>query len=259
DRVSTPEQVMHMERMNRSNSPQSRNMDNNRKQSPSPASGVRQIQHKPSMEKLPMNPSPTGPQLSSQHPENISNYGVQLDNKPNLQVLQSNGYHRNGDFTNPRPAPQPVLSSPSSHNHSLNLKGSSSAFSSTSSLSNGQVLYDGSSISSPTSTNSDIRSPTSDAVDHSLERIMNSENGDFINELQERDMSIASFKKREMWLRAELALARKAGYTPEVDADVGIPDGIDIDNLMDISEFGSEKYKIIEAITKIKQELRKAK
>ncbi|CAG8717299.1 17133_t:CDS:2, partial [Racocetra persica] len=117
-----------------------------------------------------------------------------------------------------------------------NLKGSSSAFSSTSTLPHSQVPHDGSSISSPTSSNSDTRSPTSDAVDHSLERIMNSENGDFINELQERDMSIAAFKKREMWLRAELALARKAGYTPEVDADVGVPDGIDIDNLMDISE-----------------------
>ncbi|CAG8798905.1 26487_t:CDS:2, partial [Racocetra persica] len=100
-RVSTPEQVMHMDRMNRSNSPQSRNMDNHRKQSPSPAGGVRQIQHKQSMERLPMSSSPTGPpQQSSQYAENLNNYNVQLDNKSNLHVYQNNGY-RHGDFTNP--------------------------------------------------------------------------------------------------------------------------------------------------------------
>ncbi|RIB15652.1 hypothetical protein C2G38_2191879 [Gigaspora rosea] len=265
-RVSTPEQVTHMDRVNRSNSPQTRNMDNHRKQPPSPAGGIRQLQSKQSMERLQMNPSPTGPQqLTSQHIENI-NYGVQppLDNKSNLQVYPSNGF-RHGDFTNPRPAPQPGSSSPIPPNHSPNLKGSSAsvspAFSTTSTLPQGQLPHDGSSISSPTSTMSsmDIRSPTSDAVDHSLARILNTENGEFMNELQERDMNLAAFKKREMWLRAELALARKAGYTPEVDVDGGVPDGIDIDNLMEISEYGSEKYKIIEAITKIKQELRKAK
>ncbi|CAH1762712.1 3849_t:CDS:2 [Entrophospora sp. SA101] len=65
--------------------------------------------------------------------------------------------------------------------------------------------------------------------------------------------------QREMWLRAELELARKAGYLTKSVTNDSTPDGIDVNKLLNIGEPESDRYKIIEAITKIKQELKKSK
>ncbi|CAB5186516.1 unnamed protein product [Rhizophagus irregularis] len=160
-----------------------------------------------------------------------------------------------GDFQNPRQAPRPPNSSSnsSSSNQFVNPQ------------SNYTIYGNGGSgtISSPTSSSimsqNSLRSPTFDALDHFPAPISNTERDNFLRELQNRDVQLNQFKNRETWLKAELALARQAGYAFEEDHDNKLPDGINTENLMDIGEAGSDRNKIMLAVVKIKQELRRAK
>jgi chromosome segregation ATPase len=161
-----------------------------------------------------------------------------------------------GDFQNPRQAPRPPNSS--------NNNSSSNQFVNTQ---NNYTIYGNGgggngTISSPTSSpimsQNSLRSPTFDALDHFPAPISNTERDNFLRELQNRDVQITQFKNRETWLKAELSLARQAGYVFEEDHNK-VPDGIDTENFMDIGEAGSDRNKIMLAVVKIKQELRRAK
>ncbi|CAG8498408.1 1128_t:CDS:2 [Acaulospora colombiana] len=136
-----------------------------------------------------------------------------------------------GDFSNPRQAPKPPLPY-------------------------GDVTT--SPPLSPVSSNS-LTSQSFDTLDHFPVPVSNVDRDKLIREIQQRDAQISIFKKRETWLKAELSLARQAGYTPEPDRSSNVPEGIDTEKYMDIGENGSDKHKVVLAIVRLKQELRKAK
>ncbi|CAG8492728.1 17936_t:CDS:2 [Acaulospora morrowiae] len=83
----------------------------------------------------------------------------------------------------------------------------------------------------------------------------------YMERLQEQDLKIAEMKNRETWFKAKLALAKQAGFLLglEDDGDEDVPEGIDVKNLLDIGETGSEKFKVIEAIVQLSQQLKQAK
>ncbi|CAG8478565.1 1426_t:CDS:10 [Diversispora eburnea] len=91
--------------------------------------------------------------------------------------------------------------------------------------------------------------------------LSNLERENFLERLQDQDLLIAEMKKREIWFKAKLVLAKRAGYLLEFESDDGadIPEGIDLENLMDIGKTGSEKFKVIEAIVQLSQQLQQAK
>ncbi|CAG8489832.1 12693_t:CDS:2 [Acaulospora colombiana] len=91
--------------------------------------------------------------------------------------------------------------------------------------------------------------------------LLNHERESYMERLQEQDLKIAEMKKRETWFKAKLALAKRAGFLLEFEGedDADIPEGIDVENLMDIGEAGSEKFKVIEAIVQLSQQLKQAK
>ncbi|GET58069.1 hypothetical protein RIR_jg27089.t2 [Rhizophagus irregularis DAOM 181602=DAOM 197198] len=176
----------------------------------------------------------------------------------NSNSLQSRSAKKQSIFENPRQAPRPPNSSPYG---TTNVKGlsptlSSPTLSSPMSINTNNIIppspmtYDSAStiVNSPV----ELRSPTSDKMETSSTRTINVE-------CDERDQIIASYKKREMWFRAELALARKSGYTLDVECEDSLPEGIDIDNLLDMGGSNSEKSKVIETIAKLKQEIKKTK
>src|SRR5205823_13272072 len=129
-----------------------------------------------------------------------------------LNSQQPRNVKKQNTFENPRLAPRPPNSSinytMSKQNNSTpygitGVRGISPTPSSPISINTNKNLVEGS-YSSPIITSPTM--PTSDTVDHSPARIINAE-------CDERDQTIAALKKREMWFRAELALARKSGYT----------------------------------------------
>ncbi|RIA92193.1 hypothetical protein C1645_820989 [Glomus cerebriforme] len=221
-----------------SNSPYSNNFDEVSESSRPLSPPVGQKQSFESLDKQ----SPSTPEGSRPFQSQVtgSNY-EKLTNLP-MHIASTIG-----DFQNPRQAPRP----PNSFNTSSNKHANSQ--------SNYTIYGGGGTISSPTSTSQNsLRSPTFDALDHFPAPISNTERDNFLRELQNRDVQINHFKSRETWLKAELALARQAGYVFEEDNNK-LPDGIDTENLMNIGESGSDRNKIMLAIVKIKQELRRAK
>ncbi|CAG8446039.1 13609_t:CDS:2 [Funneliformis caledonium] len=189
-----PEQIIYMER---STSPQSRsqygNAESLRKKTPSPLANV-------------------------------------IDEIPNQQQNNDNNLQKQGgakkQFENPRQAPRP----PNPNMNNVDNQSKSAPYSGLSSDKGNNT----GGLSSPASINVNTMPPSpmsyeegnslsstitnspfevSDTVDHSPARI---ERDDLMRELQQRDQILAAFKRREMWFRTELTLARKSGYTPEI-------------------------------------------
>ncbi|CAI2167073.1 18308_t:CDS:10 [Funneliformis geosporum] len=214
-----PEQIIYMER---STSPQSRSQYGN-------AESLRK-------------------KTSSPFGNAIDEISKQQQNNDNLQ--QQRGKKQ---FENPRQAPRP----PNPNMNTLDNQSKSVPYSGMSSDKGnftGGLLMSPTAPSSPASQNSNTMPPSpmsyeevnslsstitnspvevSDTVDHSPARI---ERDDLTRELQQRDQIISTFKRREMWFRTELTLARKSGYTPGNDTDNPPPDGIDIEHLLDMKE-----------------------
>jgi chromosome segregation ATPase len=247
-----PEQITYMERsispQQRSVSPQQRsvspqprsipyvsnsNAENIRKQTPSPFGNIGGILR---------------PLIQSQR----NNDGIRENN--NSQ--QSKNGKKQSIFENPRQAPRPPNTPPYG---TTSVKTMSPTPSSPESINTNIVpqspkTYEESNYSSSTILNSpiELRSPTSDNVEHTSPRTINTG-------FDERDQIIAAFKKREMWFRTELALAKKSGYTLEVENEDSIPDGIDIENLLDMGGSNSEKCKVMEKIARLKQEIKRSR
>ncbi|CAG8499773.1 1565_t:CDS:2 [Paraglomus brasilianum] len=128
----------------------------------------------------------------------------------------------------------------------------------------GSVLYGGTfspgtSSGSPTT----IRSPMSPTetmklADQFPTPVSNAERDSFLRELQQRDAAISLLKKRENWFRTELAFARKAGFSPDFSRDADMSEDSE-EQLLNVGEPNSDKYKLIVALMKVKQELRRAK
>ncbi|CAJ0627115.1 15641_t:CDS:2 [Entrophospora sp. SA101] len=151
---------------------------------------------------------------------------------------------RQGDFQNPRQAPRPPITNNVSTQPYNQYTHSPSQ-----------------SIRSIQKVNMVPQSMYDSQPEPSSQVIYNNNNGPNNNGYNNKgkNQNISSFKKREMWLRAELELARKAGYLTKSVTNDSTPDGIDVNKLLNIGEPESDRYKIIEAITKIKQELKKSK
>ncbi|CAG8495640.1 1551_t:CDS:2, partial [Paraglomus occultum] len=129
----------------------------------------------------------------------------------------------------------------------------------------GSVLYGGTfspgtSSGSPTT----VRSPMSPTdtmklADQFPTPVSNAERDSFLRELQQRDAAISLLKKRENWFRTELAFARKAGFTPDFGRDADTSEDTEAEQILNVGEPNSDKYKLIVALMKVKQELRRAK
>ncbi|RIB27349.1 hypothetical protein C2G38_2160725 [Gigaspora rosea] len=76
----------------------------------------------------------------------------------------------------------------------------------------------------------------------------------YLERLQEQDFQIAEFKKRECWLKTQLELAKKNGYTPD-SPDNELNDDIDTEKMSDCEEIGSEKFSIIRFLVQLNQQL----
>ncbi|RHZ87766.1 hypothetical protein Glove_30g35 [Diversispora epigaea] len=115
-----------------------------------------------------------------------------------------------------------------------------------------------------TSPMDEYSSSNSDYIENykgTVNTLSNLERENFLERLQDQDLLIAEMKKKEIWFKAKLVLAKRAGYLLEFESDDGadIPEGIDLENLMDIGKTGSEKFKVIEAIVQLSQQLQQAK
>ncbi|CAG8579784.1 2112_t:CDS:2, partial [Acaulospora colombiana] len=81
------------------------------------------------------------------------------------------------------------------------------------------------------------------------------EKDDRVPEL-EQEPDIEEYKRREIWYNAELDFARKLGYL----TDLNYSDDVDFEVMKtNFGEPGSEKYRVMQSIIKMKQELAKAK
>ncbi|CAG8461243.1 14775_t:CDS:10 [Cetraspora pellucida] len=119
--------------------------------------------------------------------------------------------------------------------------------------------YIESAVSSPT-LSMEGHSRISDIVDHSSANIMNTEYNEFMKELEHRDLLIQTLRKREKWLSAELAIARKTGYTiDQVDFEGDKSEKVDLDQLIDSTDKDSENFPLLLHIAKVRQELIKSK
>ncbi|CAG8528663.1 12455_t:CDS:2 [Acaulospora morrowiae] len=82
------------------------------------------------------------------------------------------------------------------------------------------------------------------------------EKEEHVMELKKYDQDIEEYKRRETWLNAELDLAKKLGYV----VDLSYSDDVDLEVMMtNFGEPGSEKYRVMQSIVNMKQELAKAK
>lgn len=241
ERSVSPQQRSVSPQQQRSVSPQPRsisivtnsNVENIRKQTPSPFSNIGGIFR---------------PLIQAQIQSQRGNENFRENNNSNSQ--QSKSVKKQSIFENPRQAPRPPNSSPYGM---TSVKGLSPTLSSPISINTNVIppspmTYD--SVSTIVNSPVELRSPISDKMEPSSARTINVE-------CDEHDQIIAAYKKREMWFRAELALARKSGYT--LDVEDSLPEGIDIENLLDMGESNPEKSKVIETIAKLKQEIKKSK
>ncbi|CAG8553054.1 6268_t:CDS:10, partial [Acaulospora morrowiae] len=264
-RGNPPEQLRHMER-DAADSPQQTSysftqkssIDNLRENTPSPSSN-RPIRTQQSLD-----------QLREVEDPRARAFG-QMEKKP-IVPMQMGVV---GDFTNPRQAPKPPIT-----NNFNNSSGSSASpvnqdiqqnFNNNNIVQNtdkaplmintSQLPYGDGATSPPSSamSSNSHSSQSFDTIDHFPAPVSNVDRDKLIREIQQRDIQIAKFKKRETWLKAELSLARQAGYVPEPDRSSNIPEGIDLEKYMDIGENGSDKQKVMLAVVQLKHELRKAK
>ncbi|CAG8589349.1 22471_t:CDS:2, partial [Racocetra persica] len=89
--------------------------------------------------------------------------------------------------------------------------------------------------------------PTSEDYNQYSDDLSNMNRESYLERLQDQDFKIAEFKKRELWFKSQLELARKNGYTPD-SLDNDLNDEIDNENLSDSEEIGSEKFSVIRFI-----------
>ncbi|RIB02450.1 hypothetical protein C2G38_2009519, partial [Gigaspora rosea] len=172
-------------------------------------------------------------------------------------------FYQQNDFRNPRPLPRPPLGGYIEGFDPNLMSGNfqpgmfqNPIYQNYSKPTNSYIE---SAISSPTLP-TDGHYRMSDTVDHSSANIMSTEYNEFMRELEQRDTVIQSLKKRETWLKAELAIARKTGYTiDQVEFEGDKSEKVDLDQLIDNADKGSEKFSLLFNIAKIKQELMKSK
>ncbi|CAG8485553.1 26795_t:CDS:10 [Dentiscutata erythropus] len=106
--------------------------------------------------------------------------------------------------------------------------------------------------------NSSDRPASSEYYRQSPDDHSNMDRESYLERLQEQDFKLAEFKKREFWLKTQLELAKKNGYTPD-SPDKELNDDIDAEKLSDSEEIGSEKFSIIRFIIQLSQQLQHAK
>ncbi|CAG8499846.1 6197_t:CDS:2 [Dentiscutata heterogama] len=277
NRGPLPENVVYMERQ-RSNSPQLRNLENVRKQTSSPVT-ARQSPTNFDHQRNNSNSSPKLFNRSRISTDNAYNYPVMrirtqhsLDNlrenqsNANVRQQQRNPeYYQQNDFRNPRPMIRPpsgYIMQPDGYDPNLMSGNFQPGL-----LQN--TIYQAFPKNTSSYIESTISSPTippeghyrmSDTVDHSSANIMNVEYNEFMQVLEQRDNLIKTLSKREMWLKAELAIARKYGYTiDQVEFEGDNSEKVDLDQLIDNTDKSSEKFSLLLNIVKIKQELMKYK
>ncbi|GBC06482.1 hypothetical protein RclHR1_06870013 [Rhizophagus clarus] len=104
---------------------------------------------------------------------------------------------------------------------------------------------------------------SSEGGPYPMNQLSSLERENFLERLSDADFRISELRKREKLYQAEIDLARKAGYIPTFnfnnDNNEDFENVIDINEFIDIGEPGSEKFKVIEAIIKLSQQLQKAK
>ncbi|CAI2176843.1 473_t:CDS:10 [Funneliformis geosporum] len=104
---------------------------------------------------------------------------------------------------------------------------------------------------------------SSDGDHYPTTQLSSLERENFLERLSEADFKISELRKREKLYQAEIDLARKAGFIPTFNFNKSnnevIGNIIDINEFIDIGEQGSEKFKVIEAIIKLSQQLQKTK
>lgn len=82
--------------------------------------------------------------------------------------------------------------------------------------------------------------------------------------LHAKDGQLSLMKRKQLWLKAQLSLAQKHGFVPtgtfrdSIDDQHASQDDVE-DEQMDVGEVGTEKYKIVQTILRLKQELRRSK
>ncbi|CAG8752875.1 16590_t:CDS:10, partial [Gigaspora margarita] len=97
--------------------------------------------------------------------------------------------------------------------------------------------------------------PTCENDRHYSDDLSNMDRESYLERLQEQDFQIAEFKKRECWLKSQLELAKKNGYTPDSpDNELN-----DTEKMSDCEEIGSEKFSIIRFLVQLNQQLQHAK
>ncbi|CAG8692384.1 12997_t:CDS:2, partial [Racocetra fulgida] len=288
NRGPIPENVIYMERQ-RSNSPQLRsnvNIENIRRQNSSPVAARQSPNH---FDNQRSNSDSSPKTFHKNRISTDSTYNnptvMRLRGERSLENLRETSQTTNirapvysgkpefyspNDFINPRSAPQPLggyMIQPDGFgtNQNIIISGNyppgiyqNTIYQSLNYLKSPNSYVE-STISSPTLP-TDGHSRISDTVDHSSANIMNMEYNEFMRELEQRDILIQTLKKREMWLSAELAIARKIGYTiDQVDFEGDKSEKVDLDQLIDHTDKDSEKFPLLLSIAKIRQELLKSK
>ncbi|CAG8759978.1 8625_t:CDS:2, partial [Dentiscutata erythropus] len=263
NRGPLPENVVYMERQ-RSNSPQLRNLENVRKQTSSPIT-ARQ--------------SPTSfdhQRTNSNSPKLFNRSRISTDNAYNFPVmrvrtqhsldnLRNPEFYQQNDFRNQRPMIRPpsgYIIQPDGYDPNLmsgNFQPGMLQNPNYQTFPKNTSSYIESTISSPTIP-PEGHYRMSDTVDHSSANIMNVEYSEFMQVLEQRDILIKTLSKREMWLKAELAIARKSGYTiDQIEFEGDNSEKVDLDQLIDNTDKSSEKFSVLLNIVKIKQELMQSK
>ncbi|CAG8454123.1 449_t:CDS:2 [Racocetra fulgida] len=92
--------------------------------------------------------------------------------------------------------------------------------------------------------------PTSEYYNQYSDDLSNMNRESYLERLQEQDFKIAEFKKRELWFKSQLELAKKNGYSPD-SFDNDLNDETDVENLSDSEEIGSEKFTVIRFIVQL--------
>ncbi|CAG8551160.1 1529_t:CDS:10 [Cetraspora pellucida] len=100
--------------------------------------------------------------------------------------------------------------------------------------------------------------PTSEYHNQYFDDLSNMNRESYLERLQEQDFKIAEFKKRELWLKSQLELAKKNGYTPG-SSDNDLNGGLDTGKLSVTEGIGSEKFSVIRFIVQLSQQLQQAK
>ncbi|CAG8437230.1 9853_t:CDS:10 [Scutellospora calospora] len=108
-------------------------------------------------------------------------------------------------------------------------------------------------ISHPTSPND-----SSNAYTRYSDDLSNENRESYMERLQEQDIMISEFKKRESWLKSQLEFAKKRGFTPD-SSNNDLDNDINSEKSVDVEKMGSEKFSIIRFIIQLNQQLQQAK